>query len=131
MSAPRPATLRYDSREMLIFFSVSTATAIFSAISVETRFESSRFSMSSMFSVTSPSASASACRMPSSSVFILILFSLFDEMISAVCSSRSGRSFDTVNAGLQTVSVTIKLMRVVSRPRFRRIMRVGEHAGRA
>ena len=117
MSAPRPATRRYDSREMLIFFSVSTAMAIFSAISVETRFESSRFSMSSMFSVTSPSASASACRMPSSSVFILILFSLFDEMISAFCSSRSGRSFETVSASSwssRPSSVTMKLISVVS-----------------
>mmetsp|Transcript_48040 Transcript_48040/g.115455 ORF Transcript_48040/g.115455 Transcript_48040/m.115455 type:complete len:214 (-) Transcript_48040:97-738(-) len=117
ISEPRAATGLYISRLALICSSVAAASTILDAISPETRFESSRFSMSSRFSSTSPSALASCERIPVSSSCILILFSFCCRMSSAFCSSRSGRSLATVSASSwssRPSSVTAKLMRVVS-----------------
>ena len=66
-----------SSKFSLMFFSVSIALATFSEISVESFFEYSRFSMSSISSRISPSASASYFSKPVSSYFNLILNSFY------------------------------------------------------
>ena len=133
ISEPRLAAGRYISRAFSMTISVCLAMTIFSATSIDVAFESSRFSMSAMFSVTSPSALASCSRMPSSSSVSLILKLFCCWMSSSFCAARSGRSSSTTFArswSSRPSSVTMKLTGLAIERRLRldlgRVVRVGE-----
>mmetsp|Transcript_17557 Transcript_17557/g.54679 ORF Transcript_17557/g.54679 Transcript_17557/m.54679 type:complete len:231 (+) Transcript_17557:2832-3524(+) len=97
--------------------SVCLLTATLSAMDEATFLLASRFSMSVMFSSTSPSAPASCTRMESSRSRILSLYEVCSWMSTCFCSSRSGRSLLTASArswSSRPSCVTVKLTRVVS-----------------